>query len=213
MLVIYNHAPFDHIVIKDFMEPRQYKEVWDELVFLRLRMRGPESTGASSNKQNPSDYNKRGVGIFLEEIYRDNGFSSIAFHTRRFFRDKELTDRIKGRESKYFCDWDPENMQDSIIAQYYDDSDYYKPHTDKCLFSIITVLHQTPKMFAGGRLKFPEFDYALDIEDNTSIIFPSTILHEVEQLSIKKSGQLLGRFSVTNFVSRRMHNQNPNNRN
>jgi predicted 2-oxoglutarate/Fe(II)-dependent dioxygenase YbiX len=88
-----------------------------------------------------------------------------------------------------------------MIAQYYDDGDFYRSHFDDALFSVVTTLYQTPREFSGGRFVFPEFDYWLDLEDNMSVIFPSVLIHEVEPVTIKKSGELLGRFSVTSFIT------------
>ena len=202
MIVIRNQAPFDHIIIKDFFSSIAYQEVWDELVFLRPRMGGPETTGASFNNQDPKDNKKRGVGVFLDSVYNGLDKSSIFFHTRNLFND-ELTKKISdiGKSNYYFRHWRLEAIQDSIIAQYYDHGDFYKTHTDTALFSAVTTLFQTPKAFNGGKFVFPEFDYSIDLEDNMTLIFPSVLTHEVEEVSIEKSGYLLGRFSITNFIT------------
>lgn len=200
MIVIHNQEPFDHIIVKELLAPSQYQEVVDELIFLRPRMNGPENTGASYNKQNPQDSAKSGVGVFLNSLYSDIKYSSINFHTRKLFGDPLIQEKIKGVSNYYFRHWNPENMQDSIIVQYYDHGDFYKPHVDVSIFSAVTAIYQNPKSFEGGNFRFPEFDYSIEIEDNMTLIFPSVLQHEVEPLYIEKSGQLLGRFSITNFI-------------
>lgn len=201
MIVICNREPFDHIIIKDFFHPVAYKEVIEELIFLRPRMRGPESTGASSNKENPKESKKRGVGIFLDSIYTDLNQSSITFQTRNLFCD-QINSKMEliAKRNYYFRHWQ-HPKKDSIIAQYYDHGDYYKSHSDTALFSAVTALYQKPKKFEGGRFVFPEFDYSVDLEDNTTLIFPSVLDHEVEEVTIPTSGELLGRFSITNFIT------------
>lgn len=203
MLIIHNKEPFDHFIIKDVFVPISYREIFDELVFLRPRMGGPETTGASNNKEDASDTKKKGVGIFLDKIYQNLSQSSIYFHTRKFFNNKELNNAIISAQKSnyYFKHWNPDSLSDSIIAQYYDHGDFYKPHHDAALFSAVTVFYQKPKAYEGGRFMFPEFDYSVEIEDNMTLLFPSVITHEVEQVQIPKSGQMIGRFSLTNFIT------------
>ena len=204
MVIICNNAPFHHIIIKDFFHAIAYQEVFDELTFLRPRMEGPESTGASASKQNPSETRKRGIGIFLNKIYQDLTQSSIFYHTRNLFSDEITSKMHKFADSNYyFRHWNRDTMRDSIIAQYYDHGDYYKSHTDTALFSAVTALYQKPKAFEGGRFVFPEFDYSVELEDNMTLIFPSVLTHEVEEVKIPTSGQMIGRFSITNFISQR----------
>ena len=206
MVIICNKTPFHHIIVKETFGDVPYQEVWDELVFLKLRMQGPEQTGASTSNTDPKDVRKKGVGVFLNKIYTDLSVSSIVFQTKRFLTDKRLTDKIQGlaEENYYFKHWNPEVLMDSFLAQYYDHGDFYKSHHDTALFSSVTVLHQTPKQYLGGNFVFPEFDYVVELEDNMSIIFPSVITHAIDELEIQKSGKMLGRFSITNFLNLRV---------
>ena len=206
MVITCNRTPFHHIFIKDTFSDSAYQEVWDEMVFLRLRMQGPETTGAAYKKSDPSVRKKRGVGIFLEKIYTDMMYSSISFHTKRLIEDKTLFNNAQtlAEENYYFKHWNPANFKMYVLAQYYKDRHFYKPHHDVALFSSVTVLHQKPKAYSGGNFSFPEFDYTVELEDNTTVIFPSSITHEVDEVEMEESDGLSGRFSITNFINLRV---------
>ena len=89
-----------------------------------------------------------------------------------------------------------------ILVNYYEDEDYYQPHSDDATITAITFFYKTPKYFDGGDLILEE---KLNVEcvSNRCVIFPSITLHAVSKIKLDQSQQLLnyGRFSITQFLS------------
>ena len=88
--------------------------------------------------------------------------------------------------------------RDETKIHYFENGDHYRPHTDDCVITAITWFYKEPKMFTGGDLiiekavKFPCLN-------NTTVIFPSILYHEVTAVVMENlSG--LGRYSMSQFL-------------
>ncbi|MEN9580078.1 MAG: hypothetical protein RJA70_3087 [Pseudomonadota bacterium] len=90
----------------------------------------------------------------------------------------------------------------SNLLNYYEDGDYYGPHTDHCQFSAITWFMKDPKSFTGGDLFLPELKKSVEVQNNRLIIFPGHLFHQVKLVSMKPEdmGKGLGRYSITQFL-------------
>jgi Rps23 Pro-64 3,4-dihydroxylase Tpa1-like proline 4-hydroxylase len=91
----------------------------------------------------------------------------------------------------------------NTLVSYYENSDYYKPHSDVAVYSTLTYLYKDPKNFTGGDISFIIENERLDIEiqNNLSIVFPSGYLHEVSPVTILNSGlEDHGRYCISLFA-------------
>ena len=87
---------------------------------------------------------------------------------------------------------------------YYEDSDYYAPHRDDSVITILNWDYKEPKSFEGGDIVFPFYDnYKINIDRRTTLLFPSAISHEVEAVKMEQEdlGQQKGRYVLTTFAN------------
>ena len=89
------------------------------------------------------------------------------------------------------------------LISYYEDTDYYKSHRDDVLITALSYFFVEPKKFKGGEIIFTDFNLRFEVTNNTTIVFPSHIMHEVSEISLdeKDKGKGLGRFCMNQFVS------------
>ena len=143
---------------------------------------------------------KRG-GVWLDYHYQDRGSSNILRLNRKPFSNEDI--------SNTFANLNPYHYHylkldfDNTLLQYYENSDYYKPHTDHAVFTLVTWFFREPKNFTGGKFKFTDMNFELEIENNMCVIFPSFLWHEVEEVTMieKNKYEPYGRFSMTQFLT------------
>ena len=91
---------------------------------------------------------------------------------------------------------------DSSLIAYYEDTQYYKPHTDAAMqFLAFSYFHKEPKKFSGGDLIFPKYDYRFECPNNSLIMMPGWVEHGVSKVNIEDSEYYdgYGRYSITSF--------------
>ncbi len=139
-------------------------------------------------------------GVWLDYFYSDRMSSSILRLNRKPFADEEIRNTFANLNPYHFHYLNLD--YDNTLIQYYENSDYYKSHTDKAMFSLVTWFNKEPKRFAGGNFKFTDLDYTIEIENNMCVIFPSFLWHEVEEIKITETSKYEpnGRFSMTQFL-------------
>lgn len=174
--------PVPHCIIRHYCNEEQLSSVWKELEFMKSRLNEPLLTGTARDaKKHPIKKNK---GIFLEEAYKSHtNFSTIInlpidsslFVGKHWFYNYMLKCKIH-----------------STLVSYYSDGDYYRPHSDHATVTCISYHWKEPKEFTGGELYFG--DYMVPIENNSMLIFPSCVEHEVKTITGS------GRYSITKFM-------------
>lgn len=207
-------SPFPHIIINDYYDEKQYENIWNEIKLLCPKMIPPEGTRVARDHRGLPK--KKGVGIFLEDVYKNSmSFSDIAVSSRLIlspeFRQNIAT-HSNGPEGLYFKLYDLVHPNtSSTIVQLYMNGDYYKPHLDHSLFTSVIVVHSKEKQYEGGEFHFPEYNYTINIENNQALIFPSRIIHEVKEIKMKSEDPLDGRFSISLLMPMNTFNQQPEN--
>ena len=195
MFYRYKEFPFPHIIIDKFYSDIELVDIFNELnclqtsnAFLRENMTGSAHCNGNLLKRNS--------GVFLYEYYKDNHENShILKHSKIF--DPLFIESICNLHwvFKYLKYSD----KDGILLNYYDSDDYYEAHFDCSTLTCIRWLYNEPKQFTGGELYFPEFDYSLNCYNNTGILFPSCVLHEVSKVNLKT--EKFGRYSIAQFIT------------
>ena len=133
--------------------------------------------------------------IILFKLGRKVAKSDILNINRKLF-DKNLMDSLMYKHPFFRYLW--RSNRDETKIHYFENGDHYRPHTDDCVITAITWFYKEPKMFTGGDLiiekavKFPCLN-------NTTVIFPSILYHEVTAVVMENlSG--LGRYSMSQFL-------------
>ena len=192
MHIIAKREPFPHIIINDLFTEEEYALIWKELSFITPKMLSPDKTSAASDFD--GNLSKQGKGIFLRDFYLDKSVSDIQKITRKMFC-KEIRDACNSLDL-YFKQY-KKLIHDDVLVQSYYNGDYYNEHDDYAVFTIVTLLHKKPKAYDGGELIFPEYNYNPNLQNNTSIIFPSIILHEVTEVKMQTYNREDGRYTIS----------------
>lgn len=192
--------PFPHLIIEDTFDNHELQLIWQELDFLTYGNKFEPPSKTSSALDDRGNVLKSNGGIFLDDCYYKREISNILTVNRKLFQKNILNEFAKltfGYQQVLYC-----NLDFTLIS-YYEDADYYLPHKDKSLFTLLTWFYKTPKGFRGGDLIFPEYDHQINIKNNMTLFFPSYIDHSVTKLEMihtypKYSGH--GRYCMTEFL-------------
>ena len=92
--------------------------------------------------------------------------------------------------------------RDTTLVSYYEDSDYYLPHLDTAVVTVVSWFYKRPKKFSGGNLTI-EKELTIDCEYNRTVIFPSILYHEVATVLIDEDyrNKNYGRYTITQLIS------------
>ena len=91
------------------------------------------------------------------------------------------------------------NTSSSMIA-YYEDTQYYEPHTDTSKYSVLIWINKEPKKFTGGDLILPDLKTKIECKNNRLVLFPGMVFHEVTEVKMKDKHKLGdGRYCIIHF--------------
>ena len=200
---IYYNEPFPYILIDDFYDQSELDRIWEELdYFCNPKRMGRSSIerGAATNLLNDGtrELIKNAWDMFLDNFFTSRDSSNILEVNMKLV-NQEI---FKNHPHWLFNHLDALNADTTQIL-YYENNDEYKPHRDLARLTGITWFYREPKKFTGGNLRFPKFDVEIECKHNRVILFPSSIYHGVEKVSMeeKDMGKKLGRFTMTQFLS------------
>jgi len=200
---IYYNEPFPYILIDDFYNQSELDGIWEELDYLCSPKRMGRSSlerGAAGKLDENGVYQslKNTWDMRLDAFYTSRDSSNILEINRKLF-DLQL---YYNHPHWLFNHVDALN-EDTTQILYYENNDEYKPHRDLARLTGITWFYREPKKFTGGNLRFPRFDMEIECKHNRVILFPSSIHHGVDKVSMeeKDMGKKLGRFTMTQFLS------------
>ena len=191
------HTPFPLAVLSGVFNPNEISWLKAEMGFLSSKLQTEEHTGSATNDN--GELLKKTMGVFVDDVYYNRDSSRILNINRKIFN--EVIPYLASRSSGWFFD----NIQltkDHTLVAYYEEEDYYKAHSDTSLVTVITWLYEEPKRFKGGDLIFPDHDLTVSVENNTTVIFPGCIPHQVSEVSMldsKDKGKGLGRNAMIQF--------------
>lgn len=191
------------VVIDDFYDSEAIKKIWHEIQFYSLGnpWLDPSNTGSATSVQSDGtqQYLKKNKGLFLDEIYLNRDISQILIENRKIFSlhiTKKLIDINVIFKHITNC------TRDCTLLSYYEDSDYYKPHTDSAAITVVSWFYNSPKKFQGGELIF-ENDLSIACEFNRTVVFPSILMHAVSPISMQEFDRMknFGRYTITQLLS------------
>tara|TARA_B100000902_G_C27274773_1_gene898213 strand:+ start:1063 stop:1674 length:612 start_codon:yes stop_codon:yes gene_type:complete len=193
-----NDLPF--IWVRDLYNKDQLTDIFEELDFLLgiERYKDPEHPDGPETAYDPEgNVLKHGKGVYLDRAYKDRDMSIILKHNRILF-DKEFTTEL----AKYhpLFRFVEKCTGDNTKIHYFVDGDYYKPHVDGCTVSAVTWFHKKPKAYTGGDIIL-EHKYKLPCLNNSMVIFPSIMWHEVTKVVMPNNEYGMGRYSMSQFLT------------
>lgn len=185
------------VYIKNFYSEDELKKIMNELKFLyRInRYKNAEEPGGPGTAYEEGIPLKVGKGLHLNSVYDDPTQSDILHINRKLF-DQQLMDTLMFEHPFFRYLW--RSTRDETKIHYFVDGDHYKPHTDDCVITAITWFYKEPKSFTGGDLII-EKETKIPCLNNSTVIFPSILYHEVTSVVMKDlPGQ--GRYSMSQFL-------------
>ena len=195
-----------YLEIKDLYSEDERKRLLEEmLAFEKLGVLIPGwKTGTASEKWTGQP-KKQNNGFFTHGFFGPNGYEELSIGQ---MYDKRLLDFLsKDKDFRKDGGWHfnidfKEPMHLSSLVSYYEDSDYYLPHSDHAWCTALTWFYVEPKKFKGGVLSFSDYNIDIEPELNKTIIFPSQVNHAVSPVKIqdKDKGKGLGRFVMSTFI-------------
>ena len=200
MIIVPHKDPFPFLLIKDIYDDYELDLIWREMLFLTHPSKFLSSSQAGGAVVQNEQY-RHSHGLFLDDIYTDRKYSNILNINRKVF-SKQIAEAFSDLSFGY-NNYSIIN-KDTTFINYYESSDYYKPHRDYAIYSAITWFYAEPKHFYGGDFNFDDYGYNIPIQNNTCVIFPSFVRHSVDQVSMISPGQefsCLGRYSMSQFMS------------
>jgi len=199
MKIISHQNPFPHLIIEDLYDENELQLIWQELDFLchSKKWKLPEETGSAYLNDKPS---KNNFGLFLDgpnAIYTDRSISSILSVNRKIL-DKNIVKAYANLSFGY------QNLLttnfDITLISYYENNHFYEKHKDDAIVTALTWFYKEPKSFQGGNLIFSNFNnHKIGVKNNRSILFPSFIIHEVENVHMLKFNPYHGRYCMSQF--------------
>jgi len=190
--------PFPYIRIYDFYTDEELKLIWKELDFILNDhiLKGPETTGTAKN--NDGVILKNNLGIFLDSFYSNRETSNILRVNRKIFEELQ---KIFDQSNHWFLKNFVSN-RDATLISYYENSDYYHKHRDRCLATCLTWFYKEPKSFEGGNLLFEDYGIEIEVKNNCLIFFPSIIPHKVSEVIMdeKYLEKFVGRICMSQFM-------------
>jgi predicted 2-oxoglutarate/Fe(II)-dependent dioxygenase YbiX len=178
MKIEFFSEPVPFYIVRDYLSKEERRLCLNELLKMKPTLQSGVTRGATNHQ---GVVMKQNIGAWVDSQHPISKFNDklkgpIAWETRDNWFYKMLT-----RGMKY-----------STLVSYYENEDYYLPHTDESIITAIMYLWEDPKTFTGGELCFG--DFTVPIEDNCMVIFPSITEHSVNPL------HGYGRWAVTHFM-------------
>lgn len=195
------------VVIDDYYDDQAVEKIWREIEFYSSQnnLKTPEHTGSATSVSSDGSVSflKQNKGIYLDQIYLDRNFSCILTENRKTFSQSVIQKLV---DIHIIFKYLQNVNKDCTLLSYYENSDYYKPHTDNSVITIVSWFYKEPKNFQGGVLQI-ENQLEIQCLFNRTVIFPSMLHHAVTPVTIADEhlGKNFGRYTLTQLVSYRMN--------
>ena len=195
------------VVIDDYYDDQSVEKIWREIEFYysQNNLKKPEHTGSATSISSDGsiEFLKQNKGIYLDQIYLDIKISCILTENRKTFSQPIIQQLVDIHVIfRYLQNVD----KDCTLLSYYENSDYYKPHTDNSVITILSWFYKKPMNFQGGVLQI-ENQLEIQCLFNRTVVFPSMLYHAVTPVTMADEhlNKNLGRYTLTQLVSYRMN--------
>ena len=170
----------EYFLIKNILPVNEYDKVKFEIDFFKQMFLPPQETGTAYNLQTNEPL-KQNRAVFLTNVLQgDDRAASVV-----------MSSTVKVVEN--FMEYVRENLNEShssfgnlghdlnytTLLSGYKDGDYYKPHRDTCVATLIWWFMEPEKKYEGGEFVLPDLGITISPESYTGVIIPSWYRHEV----------------------------------
>ena len=187
-----------YYTIKNVFNENEIKGFYEMFYILRPHLLPPELSGSAfDNNIKPV---KKNSAIFTNQItpYPDI-FSDFE---KKFGFHRNIFTNLLGKnnqDSVYSLLPGNINSHNSLISYYNKNNDNYKPHFDNSIMTCLIWMNEKNRNYSGGDLHFPDYDITIQSDENTGILFPSCVKHEVTNIRITNPLKNKGRITYTTF--------------
>lgn len=183
-------------IIEDFYNERELELIWKELDYLTKggKLLPPMNTGPARDEK--GNIKKKNKALFLNEYYTNKSFSNMLNFNRKIWSvvNKDFVKSSLMFRYLHSCN------EDVTLLNYYEDGDYYLPHYDSSVYTVITYFFKEPKKFTGGNLVLEDFGIEIEVKNNMVVYLPSIYVHEVKPIVMEKNSVGYGRYSMSQFL-------------
>ena len=176
MKIIQNKLPFPHVIVEDMYTEGELFHIWRELDFLTYSNKLCVPSDFNSATDDSNKYLKKNLGVFLDDLYSRREVSSILQINR-----KALSVSLRACVETDFSFKNLETCNlDTTLISYYEEGDHYRAHKDMSSYTALTWFFKQPKQFDGGDIHFPEYNHTIEIQNNMTLYFISSLIHLVD---------------------------------
>ena len=200
MEINYYKNPLPYIIVKDMYTSEELEGINAELDYYIKVNNFLDPWDSSSARDEKGRLLKNNLCIDLDTHY-ENRNNSIILKTNRKLWDN---DAIKNTADLH---WALRVLltatADYTLLSYYEKSHFYKSHTDRSHVTAVTWFMKDRSKFTGGDITFPRYKHTVKIQNNMTIIFPSSVNHSVSEVNVDKEyiGKGYGRWAMSQFIT------------
>lgn len=196
----FNDNNLEYYRINNFFTNKEIFDFFNLFYYLKPYLREPQDTGgAKGNDSTPKKLNK---GIFLKSVEPYPIFGHKLFE--KVINLLSYISISSPKSSIYNLCYESFNTQtlnyDILISHYSENGSKYDKHYDESLLTFICWFEEPPLNFTGGELILDNAPNLIPPKNNSAILFPGYIKHQVTPLKIKNPNLDKGRIAISLFL-------------
>ena len=193
--------PVPYLFFENVFDQDALNKIWQEFDYYKDNFehffRHPRETGGAGHTEIPNSMLKRNKGFFFHDIWHNPNHSALSRISQEIF----YKESVSQSESYYFRDFMPNEI--SILCSVYGPEDYYLPHKDATIATGCLWLYKEPKKWTGGKFRFVDYDVEFECNNNTMVVFPGPMQHEVTEIEMDDNdfADGYGRYTISYFMN------------
>ena len=196
-LVYHNEGPCEYFTVGNILPVNEYETAKFELDMFRKIFKSPENTGSATRE---GSLLKQNSGVFLTDVLSgdDRHASSLlvaSINVMRVFMEY-VKEKLAHKHSAF--GQLAHDINYSTLLSGYKDGDYYNPHRDSSVATLIWWLMEPEEEHEGGKFILSDLGVEVSPESYTGVIIPSWYRHEVS--TIKSGSNDFVRYAVSCFM-------------
>ncbi len=205
---LHNDNGLKYYTIKNIFDKNEIDRFYEIFYQLQPNLLPPELSGSALDENKKPL--KNNSALFTDKIQPYPGIFKD-FEKKFGFHRNIFTDLLgkNNQDSVYSLLPSNINVFNSLISYYNKNNDNYKPHADNSIMTCLVWMNEQDKNYNGGDLRFPDYDITIQCDENTGVLFPSCVMHEVTDIKIINKLKNKGRITYTTFFGNDVYH-NPN---
>jgi len=204
-LTYHNEGAYEYFTVSNILPAKEYDTVKFEVNMFKKLFQDPQHTGGAVSPDVPL---KENSGVFLTRVLAENhrhASSLLVASTNIMNEFMSYTCKNLYNTHSSFGLLAHELTYNTLLSGY-KDGDYYRPHRDGGVASLIWWWTDPEKKYEGGNFILPDLGVEISPESYTGVIIPSWYRHEVSP--IKSESADFVRYSVSCFMQEPTRNAN-----